>query len=490
MSTVERLSGIDRAWLLMDRPANPMTIVGLIVLGERLAPAPLREIIARRLLAFHRFRCVPVADTVGASWVESPSFSLEDHVLPAALPAPAGQRELEALAGELASTPFPPGRPRWSFHLVERYGGGSAIIVRVHHCYADGIALVQVLLSLGEPEGGATAAGPVNGRGSPATRALDAGRSAGAAGRQGEMGLVPQVALDSLQQAANLLEAGLHYALHPAQASSAAREALAIGGELARLAALPDDPPTRLRRALSGSRRLAWARALSLEEVHTVGRVLGCTVNDVLISTLAGALRRYLESGGEAVDGLAIRATVPVNLRPAADAQADTLSLGNRFGLVFVELPIGIRHPLERLYAVHAAMQALKASPQALATLGLLSLVGSLPPAVETYALGLFSAKASLVASSLPGPAEPLALAGRRITEVLFWVPQSGTIGTGVSMLTYCGRVQYGVMADRALIPDPLRLVELLAAEFERLLLLVLLGAGPLTAASTNPSGA
>jgi diacylglycerol O-acyltransferase / wax synthase len=458
MTIGEHLTSIDRAWLLMDRPANPMTVMGLLVLGRRLRREALLELITARLLPFDRFRCVPVADPLGAVWRESPSFVVDDHILPAALPAPGGQRELEGLAGELAATPFPAGRPLWTFHLIGEYGAGSAIIVRIHHCYGDGMALLHVLLSLADH--------PHDARTAPALPVPETAPT------------VPTVP----GTIAALLEAGVHYALRPAEASAVAREALGVGVELAHLAAMPDDPVTRLKRPLSGGRRIAWTQALSVEEVRAIGRVLGCTVNDVLVSTLAGALGRYLESTGDPVAGLTVRAVVPVNLRPIADPpQLPTAqALGNRFGLVFVELPLGMRHPLERLYAVRASMLSLKASAQARATLGLLALIGSLPAPVEEFALTLLSAKASLVASNLRGPPKPLSLAGRPVTEVMFWVPQSGSIGAGVSMLSYCGRVQFGVTCDRALIPEPVRLVEELVAEFERLVYLALLGAGVL----------
>ncbi len=458
MTIGQRLSGVDRAWLLMDRPANPMIVMGLLVLGRKLGREALAGLITERLLAFDRFRCVPVAAPMGATWTESPSFSLDDHLLLGALPAPGGQRELEALAGELAGTPLAAGRPLWAFHLIEQYGPGSAIIVRIHHCYGDGIALLGVLLSLAHHSPKA--------RNPPALPAPESAPS---------MAAVP----DSL---AALLEAGVHYALHPAEASAVGREALGVGVELTRLAAMGDDPATRLKRPLSGGRRIAWTQALSVDEVRAIARVLGCTVNDVLISTLAGALGRYLESEGDPVAGLTVRAVVPVNLRPVDDPRQlpAAQALGNRFGLVFVELPLGMRHPLERLYAVRASMLSLKASAQARATLGLLALVGSLPASVEELALTLLSAKASLVASNLRGPAKPLSLAGSPVTELLFWVPQSGTIGTGVSMLSYCGRVQFGVTCDRAVIPEPVRLIEQLVAEFERLVYLALLGAGVL----------
>lgn len=439
-----------------------MTIVGLIVLGRKLGRTALRTLLLQRLLTFDRFRCLPAADASGATWTETTSFNLDDHLVVAALPAPGGQRELETLVGELAGTPFPGGRPLWTFHLIERYGAGSAIIVRIHHCYGDGVALLYALLSLADPPRDTESKTPPP---LPAPTQQS-----------------PALGLPAWDDIAAILEGGVHYALHPAEVSAVARDTLTAGAELARIATMPDDPATRLKLPLSGTRRVAWTQALSLAEVRAIAQVLGCTVNDVLVSTLAGALGRYLASEGDSVADLTIRAAVPVNLRPSTEPRQPPVAgaLGNCFGLVFVELPIGVRHPLERLYSVHAAMLSLKGSAQARATLGLLSLVGSLPAAVEELALTIFSAKASLVASNLRGPDEELSLAGRPVTEVLFWVPQTGSIGTGVSMLTYRGRVQFGVTSDRALMPEPTRLVEQLTVEFERLVFLVLLGAGSL----------
>lgn len=462
MSTVERVAGADRAWLLMERATNLMVVVGLIVVGRGFDRARYREIIARRFLAHERFRCVPVADTLGARWVEAGQFNLDDHIAWVALPEPGTQRELATLLGELASTPFNPGRPLWMFHVVEGYLGGCAIIVRIHHSYADGIALVGVLLSLtdeaGAPQHGAA-------REPPPSSLL------------GFADLMPLPFAAALRQGADLLESGAGYLLHPTQAAAMARDALAYSGELLHIAALTDDPPTRLRQPLSGARRAAWAaQPLSLKEVRTVAQLLGCTVNDVLLSILAGALGRYLASQGDDPTGLTIRAVVPVNLR----AEDEPATLGNRFGLVFAELPIGLRHPLERLYAVRAAMQELKGSSQAAATLGMLSVVGTLPAAVAEPTTAIFSAKASLVVSNLPGPRAPLHLANGEITQVLFWVPEAGSIGTGVSILSYRGEVQFGVISDRQMIPRPEELVALIAPEFERLVYLVLLGGAAL----------
>jgi diacylglycerol O-acyltransferase / wax synthase len=464
------LSGADRAWLLMDRPTNPMVIVGLMVLARPVRLGALRALIAERFASVERFRCVPVPEAAAARWELSAAFDVDDHVLRAALPEPQGREELEELIGELASTPLKAGMPLWTFHLVERYASGSAVIARIHHCYADGIALMRVLLGLAD----AHAAGEQR-RTPAASGAPSATADVPAVPAEAVNGAFPAWIPGLLEQSVRVLEKSVHYALHPLEASAAAREALEYGTALAGIAILPTEPPTRLRQPLSGIRRVAWADPLSLMEVATVGHVLGCTVNDVLVSTLAGALGAYLRAQGDKTDGLTLRAAVPINLRTDSAPP-----LGNRFGLVFVELPIGIRHPLERLYAVHASMQALKHSPQAAVTLGLLSVIGSLPANVEPPAVELFTSKASLVASNLPGPVERLHFSGAPVTQVLFWVPQSGSIGLGVSMLSYTGRVQFGVIADRQLICDPRKLVEQVAIEFERLVYLVLLGGGSL----------
>jgi diacylglycerol O-acyltransferase len=455
MTMAENMSGVDRAWLRMERPTNPMVVMGLLILRGRLRLATLRQLVSERFLAFERFRCVPVVNALGGRWVRAQEFKLEDHVLRVALPAPAGKVELESLAGELASAPLNTGRPLWTFHLIERYHGGSALIVRIHHCYADGIALMHVLATLADDAPAGTGSG------------AEARTNAGP-------GLITQ----SLREFADLFEKSVHYTLHPTEAATATREALGIAGEIARIGVLlADDPVTRLKHPLTGVKRVAWGEPLALQEVRTVGRVLGCTINDVLVATLAGALGRYLDAAGEPTAGVTIRAAVPVNLRSGDVAPPE---LGNRFGLAFVELPIGIRHPLQRLYEVHGSMQALKDSPQALVTYGLLSLIGSLPDAVEDPAIAWFSAKASLVASNVRGPGRPMHLGGAPISQILFWVPQTGSIGVGVSMFSYNEEVQYGVIADRRLIPEPGELVSIVQTEFDRLVFLVLLGGGSL----------
>jgi WS/DGAT/MGAT family acyltransferase len=196
----------------------------------------------------------------------------------------------------------------------------------------------------------------------------------------------------------------------------------------------------------------------------------------VLLSCVAGALRAYLVEKGDAVEGVVLRALVPVNLRPIEKAY----KLGNQFGLVFLDLPIGIENPVERLYAVRANMNALKGSYQPILALGLLAAMGSGPRALQDVVLQMLARNATGVMTNVPGPQQPLYLAGARIDSLMFWVPQSGDIGMGVSIISYNGKVQFGLITDRGLCPDPEAISRRFDGEFEKLVLLTLMAPWPL----------
>jgi len=257
----------------------------------------------------------------------------------------------------------------------------------------------------------------------------------------------------------------------PSMAALMANEGMEIAMEVGHALALADDPPTVLKGRLGVSKRVAWAEPLDLTEVKTVSRALRCTVNDILMASAAGALRSYMLERGEAVDGLTIRATVPVNLRPLEHAK----QLGNHFGLVFLDLPVGEANPMRRLERVAAAMKILRKSRQAVATFGALAALGMAPAAVQAFALEMFSRKATAVATNVPGPQMPLYLAGCQITDQMFWVPQNGTIGLGISILSYNGRVHFGLISDAKLMPDPDSVIRRFQPEFEKMLYLALM---------------
>ena len=465
----ERMSGVDTAWLRMEHPSNLMMIVGVMVFADRLDVAAVRRVLMSRFIEpFPRFRQRVVQDAAGAWWEDDPDFDIASHVHAQALPRPGNKAQLEALASDLASTPLDFSRPLWQYHVVEGYNGGSAIILRIHHCYADGIALVGVVHTLTDDTA----------RGSLAARPKAARERPPAPPPTDFWQQLLKPVTDALGSAAGLgrglLEQGRDLAKHPEAAGDAvqvlARKGVDFAGEVAKLALMGADSPTRFKGPLGPRKRTAWAEPLPLEEVKAVGKALGCSINDVVLSLAAGALRTYLESRGDDVDGLEIRAIVPVNLREASDR-----SLGNHFGLVFLDLPIGMDHPLERLYQVRSRMRALKGSYQPVIALGLLAAVGYGPRILQEQVTSILGANASAVMTNVPGVQNPLYLAGKRIVEMGFWVPQSGGIGLGVSILSYDGRIHFGVITDEGLVPDPDAIVQRFDDEFDRLLWITLM---------------
>ena len=241
--------------------------------------------------------------------------------------------------------------------------------------------------------------------------------------------------------------------------------------DVAALALMPDDSPTLLKGQPAGHKRVAWSEPLSLDAVKTIGKGLGCTVNDVLLSCVAGAIGEYLRSRGQDPDGKEIRAMVPVNLRPLEKAW----QLGNRFGLAPLVLPIGIANPVERVYAVHRRMDELKGSYQPLLAFAVLSLSGLFIKPVQDAVLGMFAKKATAVMTNVPGPGTPLKFCGSTLRQNMFWVPASGDIGVGVSILSYGGGVQFGLITDEGLCPEPQDIIDRFEPEFEKLTWLTLM---------------
>ena len=463
----ERMSRVDHAWLRMDNDVNLMMIVGVWLLAPALPYDALVARIESKLLKVRRFRQKVVHDAVGAQWVDDPAFDIARHVRREVLqPQPGGSARaaLQARCGELAATPLDPAHPLWSFHLVEDFEGGSALVARIHHCIGDGIALISVMLSIAD--GGAE---PPK-------------RRRGAAPPHDEDDWLAEVFkpfTDLTIKAIGLTGAGMARSVELladpqrplADTLELAHTATKVAGDVAALALMEDDSPTRLKGRPAGRKVVAWTEPIPLDAVKAVGKGLGCSVNDVLLACVAGAIGRYLHDRGDDPSGQEIRAMVPVNLRPLEDAWR----LGNRFGLAPLVLPIGIENPVARVYDVRRRMAALKGSTQPLLAVAVLAIAGLMSKPVQDGILNLFARKATAVMTNVPGPAKPLSFCGRTIRQTMFWVPASGDIGMGVSILSYAGGVQFGLITDAALCPDPQAIIGRFAPEFEKLLLLTLM---------------
>ena len=458
----------------MEQPTNLMMITGIVHLDRDASYASLISVVERRFLAFARFRQKAVITPAGSYWEIDEDFHIRGHVRRVALPGAADRDELEEYVSDLASTALDPSRPLWQFHFIENYVDGPVVVIRIHHCYADGIALVQVFLSLTDA--------------SPEQAVGGADAETWRRERVAESGIFQRLlepAREGVDFAVHLSQRLLDEARQIVQDPDKATGHLNVLGELAHellhSLSLPSDPVTLFKGSLGVRKRVAWAEPVRLDEIKILSKTLGCTVNDVLIAAVTGALRNYMLSRGESPSSESeIRATVPVNLRPLEHAKG----LGNHFGAVFVSLPIGTANPLERLYQVNQRMNDLKCSRQASVSFGLLSALGMAPLALQKLALEMLSDKASTVLTNVPGPAMPLYLAGGQVSEMMFWVPQTGSIGMGISILSYNGQIFFGLIADRKLVPDPQKIIARVRPEIEKLMNLILM-----LPAGERPSG-
>jgi diacylglycerol O-acyltransferase len=457
MSAREPMDATDVAWLHMDSDTNLMMVTGVFLLNEPITLATLRETTATRFLMFDRFRQRVVPQLSGAAWERDPDFDIDRHVVAVPPGTVRGKKGLQRLVGELATTSLDPDHPLWRMDLVPRYRGGSALIMRIHHCYADGIALIQVLLAMTDASADAGTSSSA-----PAATTPDADRGLMMAFARP----LEKAAEASLRMTRELWVGSMHALRDPLGALDLAAAGADTLGELVKTVAKPADAPTRFHRRLSGVKHVAWAEPMPLDEIKRLGKALGCTVNDVLIACATGALRAYLVAQGDEVEGLEFRAEVPVNLRPPGE---DFTRLGNRFGLVLLDLPVGVANPFERLFEVRRRMNALKHSRQPIAAYLMLNAMGRLPATVERPMLQFFTTKATTVMTNVPGPRERLYFAGAELSQLLFWVPQAGHVGIGVSILSYRGTVQIGVIADDNLMPDPDDVVGRFRPEFEAL---------------------
>jgi WS/DGAT/MGAT family acyltransferase len=459
------LTTVDAAWLRMEDPTNLMMVSGIITFKKMLDFDHLKAVIEHKLLAFDRFRMRVVQSRLPfapAYWEPDPTFNLNAHLHRVALPSPGDKVALQEMASDLMSTPLDFSKPLWQFHLIENYGDGCAIMCRLHHCIADGMALVFVLLSLTDMVPGVpppTASGTALEQDSDTTSSM-----LNALVQQGAK------AVGSVwQTTSKMASEGLEALVNPAHAMELALKGTDTAFAAGRLFLRSPDPKTLFKGKLGVAKRAAWSKPLPLRDVKAIKTVTGGTVNDVLVSAMTGGLRRYMQSKGADVTNLNFRAAVPVNLRSPEQMG----ELGNKFGIVFLSLPVGIGDPLERLNEVRKRMLELKNSKEAPVALGILSAMGMSPNEFQGTLVRMFGSKTTAVMTNVPGPPMPLYLAGQKIDELMFWVPQSGRVSLGISIISYANRVYMGVATDAGLVPDPDLIMAGFYDEFEALLALV-----------------
>ncbi len=442
-----RVNPVDAIWLNMDRPQNLMVIECLMFLDGPVDRARFEQVLQTRLLdlypVFSR-RPVPGRRRFGAArWRDVGQVDLSRHVREVQLSSPGDDAALQEYVAGFLGTPLPRDRPLWDIHLIDGLEEGAAIFVRLHHALADGIALTQVLFSLTDlaPEGDR------DGSFRPDS---------------------PSHLLSEVVQAARRVAPEVPQLLKPARVRAGMLEGirLALSGiAVLKKLLVTRNPDSALAGTAGAVKGAVWSAPIELQRIKDIAAHSGATVNDVLVSAVAGALERYqVERGGRPVE---VPTMVPVNLRPLHLPLPR--ELGNRFALVMLVLPSSSGSPVARLAETKRRMDAIKVSPEPVITFALIQAIGRLGTRLNRALVTYFAGKVTGVTTNVPGPREVRYLAGTRISGLLGWVPGSGDQTLGTCIFTYAGTVRIGFKTDTDVIPDADRILSAFHAELDTL---------------------
>ena len=423
-----RMKPQDGMWL-QDSPANLMVINSVFTI-DSIDLVTLRGLWQERVIdagngrRYPRFTWRVVRAGRRLRWQKLQDFDLENHVIEAPGAARIDSREkLQDYVGEVASRPLPRDRPLWQMHLISDFNEGlSAVVFRIHHCMGDGIALVPILFSIMD-------------RDDPEVEKFANPKPVGAG-----------------QAGRSKVAVGLWASL--------------VGGPmlLGKMLAKRDRSGMHGPQC-GGTKRVAWTDPIDLDLIKAIKNALGATVNDVLMACVGGAFERCAaDRDGEPPAQL--RVSMPVNVR----WPTEQLEMDNRFATVLIKLPTGIDDVRERVMATKRRVDRLKRSVEPVVMFGAQNvLLSVLPSKVGRRLADFFGNKTTSVLTNVPGPQVPLSIGGRRLRGMVFWVPQRGLIGIGVSILSLSSQVRLGVIADTVLLPDPGELVSAFEAELTEL---------------------
>jgi diacylglycerol O-acyltransferase len=451
---VEQLKPLDAAFVdAEDSDRNTSFAIGSIAVFEGPAPAYdefLAALFARLpLVPQYRWKLRKVPLAIGPPvWVDDPHFDLRYHVRQAALPSPGGSDQLQDLAARVMTQRLDRNYPLWEYWLVEGLEQDRwALITKIHHCMVDGVAgaeMYQAILDL-SPEPGPLPAMPDDpAPPEPSNFAITAQATA-------NLALLPVHDAGAIQRALT----------HPARTVRQAATTLRGMARYAR--ALPPAAPSSLSGSIGRQRRYTWARA-SLDDAKTIKNELGGTVNDVFLAAVTSGFRDLLLARGEQPTSTMVRSLIPVSVRQAGEEGI----YENRISVLVADLPVDVSDPAERLAAVVSQMTALKASSESEAGEAFVGLRQYTPFAIASlFVRAVFSLpqrEIVTITTSVPGPQLPLYALGRRLVEIIPYVPIATTLRTGVCIFTYCGQVTFGITGDYDTTPD----LDVLARGIER----------------------
>jgi len=437
----DRLTGLDTSFLHLEREGAHMHVASTTIFqGPPPSYVEFRDHIASRLHLVPRFRqrlrFVPFAQGRPV-WVDDPHLNLSYHVRHTSLPPPGSEQQLRVLAARIFSQQLDRSKPLWELWLIEGLSDDRfAVVGKSHHALVDGVAgmdITTVLFDLEpEPESRPTPEEPWV----PEPEPSDAQ-------------LIAESLLERATSPTELVRGLRWLARGPRRALEQVAEDALAAGQFAwtGLAA----PKTPFNVEIGPHRRFDWVRA-SLVDLKRIKDSLGGTVNDAVLAAVAGALRRYLRNRGHSVEGMELRAMVPVSVR-ATEEQGQA---GNRVAAMMVSLPLWCEDPAERMRLVTERMGDLKSSRQAVGASVLTNLTDFAPPTIAAQAARLQSRQRffNLVVTNVPGPQFPLYLLGRRMGRIFPMVPLAKNQALCVGVFSYDGQVNFGLIGDYDAMPD------------------------------------
>jgi WS/DGAT/MGAT family acyltransferase len=437
MPNPDRLSGLDASFLSLERSGAHMH-VGSVLVFEGEAP-PYDDLVAaieRRLHLVPRYRqklAWPPLVQARPVWIDDPHFNARYHVRHTALPAPAGDEELRRLAGRVFAQGLDRTKPLWELWLVDKVGDDRfAVVSKTHHALVDGVSGVDISTVLFDLEPDPPELEPAPAwvpRPEPSGATLLAQSLAERAGAP-------------LDTARGLVES----ARHPE------RTGHALGGVAAMArAGLGGAPDSPLNVRIGPHRRFAWVEG-DLAEFKAIKGALGGTVNDVVLAAVAGGLRSFLIRRGRDPEQMELKAMVPVSVR----AQEERGALGNRVAAMYAPLPVYEPDAAQRFRLVHEAMGGLKESGQAVGAEVLTRLAGFAAPTILDQAARLQTRQRffNLTVTNVPGPQFPLYLMGRRLSRFYPQVPLTLNTALGIAIMSYDGRLGFGLLGDYDALPE------------------------------------
>jgi WS/DGAT/MGAT family acyltransferase len=432
----DRLTALDTSFLHLEDGEAHMHVAS-VMLFEGPPPAydEMLEALENRLHLVPRYRqrlaFVPLGQG-RPKWVDDPHLNLRYHLRFTALPSPGSERQLKDLAGRVFSQQLDRDKPLWEIWMVEGLEDDRfAILSKTHHALVDGISgvdIISVLFDTTPDPAAPTAPGdrwlprPIPSRAQLLAEALL------------ERGTIPAEITRSVRAVFR----------GPRRIAGGVRDA-AVGVGAMAWAGLNPAPPSPYNRSIGPHRRFTWVRA-DLGEIKAIKNELGGTVNDVVLATVAGALGKHLRRRGQNTDGLELKAMIPVSVR----ADIERGALGNKVAAIMAPLPVWCQDPVARLDILSEELRGLKSSGQAVGAQVLTDLTGFAPPTVMDQASRLVARQRmfNLVVTNVPGPQFPLYLAGRRMLDPFPMVPLAKNQGLGIALLSYAGKINFGLVGD------------------------------------------